>query len=87
MAPGRAAVKRRRRYDATNRRARALHRQEAIVDAAGRLFVRDGFQATTITAVAAKAGVSEETIYKRFRNKNGLVRAILERFARGDRAP
>lgn len=84
MPPGRAAVKRRRRYDATNRRARARHTQEAIVDAAGRLFVRDGFQATTITAVAATAGVSEETIYKRFRNKTGLVRAILERGLAGE---
>jgi AcrR family transcriptional regulator len=84
MPTGRAAVKRRRRYDATHRRARALHTQEAIVDAAGRLFVRDGFQATTITAVAAKAGVSEETIYKRFRNKTGLVRAMLERALAGD---
>ncbi len=84
MPPGRAAVKRRRRYDATNRRARARQTQEAIVDAAGRLFVRNGFQATTITAVAAKAGVSEETIYKRFRNKTGLVRAILERGLAGE---
>lgn len=78
------AVKRRRRYDATNRRARALQTQEAIVVAAGRLFLRDGFQATTIAAVAAGAGVSEETIYKRFRSKTGLVRAIRERALAGE---
>lgn len=78
------AVKRRRRYDATSRRASALRTREAIGDAAARLFVRDGFQATTIAAVAAEAGVSEETVYKKFRSKAGLVRAIRERGLAGD---
>jgi AcrR family transcriptional regulator len=79
-----AAVKRRRRYDATNRRARATATQSAVVDAASRLFLSHGFQATTIAAIAAAAGVSEETIYKRFRSKTGLVRAIRERGLAGD---
>jgi AcrR family transcriptional regulator len=84
MPPKPAAVKRRRRYDATNRRAGALRTHEAIVDAAARLFGRDGFQATTIAAVAAEAGVSEETVYKKFRSKAGLVRAIRERGLAGE---
>ena len=84
MPPKPAAVKRRRRYDATSRRARALHKQRAIVDAAERLFLRDGFQATTIPAVAAEAGVSQETIYKTFGSKTGLVRAIRERGLAGE---
>jgi AcrR family transcriptional regulator len=79
MPAKRKAVKRRRRYDATARRARALQGQRAIVDAAERLFVRDGFQGTTIAAIAAEAGVSAETIYKTFGGKTGLVRAIRER--------
>jgi AcrR family transcriptional regulator len=84
MPPKPAAVKRRRRYDATSRRARAFHKQKAIVDAAERLFLRDGFQATTIPAVAAEAGVSQETIYKAFGSKTGLVRAIRERGLAGE---
>jgi AcrR family transcriptional regulator len=84
MPPKPAGVKRRRRYDATRRRARALDTQVAIVDAAERLFVRDGFQATTIPAVAAQAGVSQETIYKTFGSKTGLVRAIRERRLAGE---
>jgi AcrR family transcriptional regulator len=84
MAPKPAPVKRRRRYDATSRRARALHTQATIVDAAERLFLRDGFQATTIPAVANQAGVSQETIYKTFGSKIGLVRAIRERGLAGD---
>jgi AcrR family transcriptional regulator len=84
MPPKPAAVKRRRRYDATSRRARALHKQRAIVDAAERLFLRDGFRATTIPTVAAEAGVSQETIYKTFGSKTGLVRAIRERGLAGE---
>jgi AcrR family transcriptional regulator len=70
---------RRRRYDATGRRRKACQTHAAIVAAAERLFLRDGFHATTITAIAAAAGVSEESIYKTFRTKAGLVRAIRER--------
>jgi AcrR family transcriptional regulator len=68
-----------RRYDATKRQHRAGRTVAAIVEAAGRLFVRDGFQATTIAVIAAEADVSVETIYKKFRNKAGLVRAIRDR--------
>jgi AcrR family transcriptional regulator len=84
MPATRTAVKRRRRYDVTGRRARALQVQRAIIDAAERLFVRDGFQSTTIAAVAAGAGVSAETIYKTFGSKTGLVRAIREHRLAGD---
>ena len=84
MPPKLSAVKRRRRYDATSRRARAHYKQSAIVDAAERLFLRDGFQAATIPAIAAEAGVSQETIYKRFGSKTGLVRAIRERGLAGE---
>jgi AcrR family transcriptional regulator len=59
--------------------------QGAIVDTAERLFVRDGFQTTTILAIAAEAGVSQETVYKRFGSKAGLVRAIRERGLAGER--
>lgn len=78
MPVKRQAVKR-RRYDATARRARALELQRSIVDAAERLFMRDGFQSATIAAIAAAAGVSAETIYKTFGSKTGLVRAIRDR--------
>jgi len=84
MPANRRAVKRRRRYDATARRARALQGRRAIVDAAERLFVRDGLQATTIAAIAAEAGVSAETIYKTFGGKTGLVRAIREHRLAGE---
>ena len=51
--------------------------------AAQRLFLRDGFAATTIAAIAAEAEVSAETIYKAFGGKPGLVRAICEQALAG----
>src|SRR4051812_25031126 len=78
------AVKSPRPYDASRRRARAQQTREAIVAVAERLFLRQGFPNTTVTEIAAQAGVSEETIYKSFRGKAGLVRAIRERALAGE---
>ncbi len=50
--------------------------QEAVLEAAQRRFLRAGYGATTIAAIAADAAVSVETIYKAFGGKRGLVRAI-----------
>ena len=47
-----------RSYDASGRRSRRRARRLAVVLAARDLFERDGFRPTTITAVAARAGVS-----------------------------
>jgi AcrR family transcriptional regulator len=69
-----AQVKGKRRYDSSGRQAHAG--REAIPDAAQRQFLEDGYAAATIAAIAAEAGVSVETIYKAFRGKPGLVRAI-----------
>jgi AcrR family transcriptional regulator len=68
-----------RRYDSSSRQERAHRNQKAVLDAAERRFLADGFGATTIAAVASEAGVSVETIYKTFGNKASLVAAIHER--------
>jgi AcrR family transcriptional regulator len=68
-----------RHYDSSSRREQAHRNQKAVLDAAERRFLADGFGATTIAAVASEAGVSIETIYKTFGNKASLVAAIHER--------
>ncbi len=73
----------RRRYDSSGRQAQARRSQEAVLEAAHRQFLRAGYFATTIAAIAADAGVSVETIYKAFGGKSGLVRAIYDRGLRG----
>jgi AcrR family transcriptional regulator len=79
-----AKVKRRRRYDSARRLEAAQQRRDAVVEAARRLFIRDGFVGTTIGKIAGEAGVSEETVYKTFGNKVALVRAIRDRALAGD---
>lgn len=52
-------------------------RDQAIVDAAREVFLSRGLEATT-AEVAARAGISEGSIFKRFRTKFDLFRAAME---------
>ena len=78
------AVKRARKYDASGRRERARQTRERIVLTAERHFLRDGYAATSIAAIAAASGVSVDTIYKSFGGKPGLIRAIFDRALEGE---
>jgi AcrR family transcriptional regulator len=77
-------VKRTRRYDSARRQEAAQRRRAAIVEAASRLFGREGFSGTTIAKIADDAGVSQETVYKAFGNKIALVRAIRDKALAGE---
>src|SRR6478752_4587608 len=77
-------VKEVRPYDASGRRERASRNRDRVVATAQRLFLRDGYTATTIAAIAAEAGVSPDTIYKGFGGKAGLVRAIRSKALEGE---
>ena len=76
-----------RRYDASGRREQARARRLAVVLAAQELFERDGFRPTTIAAVAARAGVSAESIYKGFGTKAALAKAVFDLVIAGDDQP
>jgi AcrR family transcriptional regulator len=78
------SVNKPRRYDATRRRKRADQAREQVIDVGSRLFLAHGFAATTVTGIALAARVSEETIYKSFGGKAGLVRAIWARALEGE---
>ncbi len=51
---------------------------EAIAQAALRLFLRDGYERTSVDAIAAEAGVSKRTIYNRYSDKENLFRSVLQ---------
>lgn len=51
-------------------------RREAIIKAAGRVFVEKGFHGTTTRELAAAAGVSEALLFKHFPSKEALYSAI-----------
>ncbi|SHM58931.1 TetR/AcrR family transcriptional regulator [Cryptosporangium aurantiacum] len=72
----------------TNRRteqARATRRR--ILTEARELFVRQGYAATTLTEIAAAAGVAVQTLYFHFGNKATVLKEILDVLAVGDDAP
>jgi AcrR family transcriptional regulator len=54
-----------------------------VIDVARSEFLEKGYAATTILGIAQRAGVSVETVYKAFRGKAGLVRAIHQRGLEG----
>lgn len=61
--------------DAGQRRAAAKRQQ--IVDAARRVFLANGFAASSMDAVVAEAGVSKQTLYRYFPSKTDLLVAVL----------
>jgi AcrR family transcriptional regulator len=81
MAEG---VKGKRRYDSPRRRAQAAATRSEILEAAQRLFERQGYPATTMAAIATEAGVALKTVYVAFETKSGLLRALWHLLLRGD---
>lgn len=80
MAQG---VKPKRRYDSPRRREQAAATRIEILDAAQRLFERDGYPATTMAAIAAEARVALKTVYIAFETKSGVLRALWNLRLRG----
>ncbi|MGE0718851.1 MAG: TetR/AcrR family transcriptional regulator [Alphaproteobacteria bacterium] len=52
-------------------------KRAAILEAANEIFLRDGFEAASMEAVTARAGVSKATVYSHFPNKHALFAAIV----------
>lgn len=66
------------------RRGTEVARADTLIAAATSVFLRDGYEATSIDKVAAEAGVSTRTIYERFRNKADLLGAVITRLVDRD---
>ncbi len=54
-------------------------RREHLVDTALELFSREGYHATGIDKILAKAGVAKMTLYNHFKSKDELILAALRR--------
>jgi len=52
-----------------------------ILNAASELFAERGYAKTTTRAIAELAGVNEVTLFRRFENKAGVLRALGEKWA------
>jgi AcrR family transcriptional regulator len=73
-----------RSYNSPRRRQQAATTRREILEAAQRLFERDGYAATTMAAIAAEADVALKTVYVAFETKSGVLRALWHLVLRGD---
>lgn len=68
------------------RQKRAQATRRAILDAAGELFIEQGYAATTIQAIADRADVAVQTVYAVYGNKRAILDAVLDVTIAGDDA-
>ena len=68
------------------RRGTESARTAALMAAATRVFLRDGYGLASIDKVAGEAGVSTRTIYERFKNKADLLAAVITQLVDRDMA-
>ena len=73
-----ASVKSRRPYRSRLRAEQAAQTRQRILEASGDLFAERGYGATTIDAVAARAGVAVDTVYATFGTKKGMLSALID---------
>ncbi len=73
----------RRPYRSERRREQAEETRVKVLNAAEALFEERGYEGASIAAIAAAAGVSEETIYARFGSKRALLGELVARAVRG----
>lgn len=73
-----------RPYVSSLRDSQARQTRRQIVSAAGRLFARHGFAATTVDAIAEDAGVSRKTVFSAVGNKVALLKLAYDQAMAGD---
>jgi AcrR family transcriptional regulator len=69
------------RIRADQREAHEESRRAQILEAALRVWVRDGFHAAPVEAIAREAGVGKGTIYLYFPTKEAVLQAAIERYS------
>jgi AcrR family transcriptional regulator len=63
------------------KRARGKRRVAALIDAGAELFAEKGYEATTMTEIAQRAGAAIGSLYQFFPSKEALAEALFNRYA------
>ena len=66
----------------STRREKVEQKEDAIVEAARRIFMEKGFAKTTMAEIARQSGVADGTVYLYFKNKEALARTVVSDFYR-----
>lgn len=61
--------------------------RERILEAASRVYAKNGFRGATTRLIAIEAGVNEVTLFRTFGSKGALLEAVLEQHSRPGQAP
>ena len=77
----------RRSYDRSQRAAGSAQTRQRIVDAARELILENGYRATKIAVVAARADVNVDTVYRLVGRKPVLLRELIEQAISGTDRP
>src|ERR1700742_4165732 len=64
------------------KRERGKQRVAALMDAGAELFAEKGYEATTMTEIASRAGAAIGSLYQFFPSKEVLAQALFNRFAK-----
>ena len=59
-------------------RPKSSEKRRQILHQAGELFLQQGYDRTSMDAVAKQSGVSKQTVYSHFQNKDVLYNAVIE---------
>ena len=62
------------------KRARGVQRVAELLDAGAALFVENGYESTTMTLIAKRAGASIGSLYQFFPSKQALAEALFARY-------
>ncbi len=76
-----------RPYNSSRRADAAQQTRRRIIAAARQELLERGYQATTITALARRAGVSQQTIYNSVGSKAAVLKAVYDAQLAGDDEP
>jgi AcrR family transcriptional regulator len=71
----------------TRRQAQSAGTRDQVVAAARRLFLANGYGATSVTALAAEAGVAVQTVYNSVGSNGALLSAVLDSLVSGPDSP
>lgn len=81
-------MKEQRPYRSPVRDAQSAQTRRLVLDAARGLFLAEGgYASTSMSAIAAAAGVSVQTLYNTFGSKAGLLKAVFDTTLAGDDEP
>jgi AcrR family transcriptional regulator len=69
------------RIRSDQREAHEESRRKQILEAAIRVWARDGFHESTVESIAREAGVGKGTIYLYFPTKEAVLQAVIARFS------